>query len=671
MAARVRARIAIMGLAVLAALALAGTALAGHGLDHPAPSFAPSARPSPSFQSGGSGARWRMVATMPTGNFHTDLDFFTHGGETYVVVGTSSFGPNGGGQTIVRLTDGDRVRPRYVSAHPSATCIINPESIQLLQHDVEATPKGDVIFSSRNPFAVRDDAQLILDATDDLGRCHDQGVLGLENVPRGGLEIVDVTDPADPVEIGLTSHIGMAHTVNVDPKRPHIAYAVTSDAVAVSRDEGDLDGDGNRRELVRENVDPADGDRFDLDGFEIVDLSSCMGFARGTPVGIKRQRCRPEVYRYRYPRLRMSVGHTVRLGSRAVYGCHELEVYPSDLLTCASGNALLVFDMERAFDDNGTPRDFSDDVPRGRPLPCRVRPSSSLPTFDTGAMITDCVDGLGPGTEDLTVARWLGRRAPRVRGVRWLGSIHHQGRGAGGEFTPAFDSAHDIDFDHEAELSASGNLIIASDERGGGFEPPGASCSPVVDIEQGNGGLHAYRFDRLTRRFPRTTRQAFRPYARRPGGGKAIYRAPIRTGAQADFCTVHVFHQIPGQNRIFMSWYTQGTQVVDFAERRRGRVRFKEAGYFIPASANEWVSAVFDMRRNGDGTFTYWGVAGDFNFGTAGRNAIDVWEATLPPPPRPARLKESACRNGGWRYRMTLGGRPFAGRGACLRYARR
>ena len=192
-----------------------------------------------------------------------------------------------------------------------------------------------------------------------------------------------------------------------------------------------------------------------------------------------------------------------------------------------------------------------------------------------------------------------------------------------------------------------------------------------MDIEQGNGGLHAYRFDRLTRRFPRTPRQAFRAYARRPTGGKAIFRAPIRTGPQADYCTVHVFHQIPGQNRIFMGWYTQGTRVVDFVERRRGRVRFKEAGYFIPASANEWVSAVFRMRLNGDGTFTYWGVAGDFTLATAGRNAIDVWEATLPPPPRPARLKASACRHGWWRYRTTLGGRPFAGRGACLRYARR
>ena len=39
-----------------------------------------------------------------------------------------------------------------------------------------------------------------------------------------------------PKEIGLTSHIGESHTVNVDPKRPHIAYSVTSDSVGVAAD---------------------------------------------------------------------------------------------------------------------------------------------------------------------------------------------------------------------------------------------------------------------------------------------------------------------------------------------------------------------------------------------------------------------------------------------------
>jgi hypothetical protein len=84
-----------------------------------------------------------------------------------------------------------------------------------------------------------------------------------------------------------------------------------------------------------------------------------------------------------------------------------------------------------------------------------------------------------------------------------------------------------------------------------------------------------------------------------------------------------------------MAWYSQGTQVVDFVEHPDGTVEFKEAGFFIPTQANEWVSAVFKVKPNADGTYTYWGATGDFNLGTAGRSAIDIYKVTLPAPPRP------------------------------------
>ena len=81
-----------------------------------------------------------------------------------------------------------------------------------------------------------------------------------------------------------------------------------------------------------------------------------------------------------------------------------------------------------------------------------------------------------------------------------------------------------------------------------------------------------------------------------------------------------------------MGWYSQGTQVVGFVEGKKGTIDFKEVAYFIPANANQWVSAVFKMQKNTDGTYTYWGATGDFNLGTVGRNAIDVWKVTLPAP---------------------------------------
>jgi hypothetical protein len=620
-------------LAAAACLAAASTSLAGHGLtllDHPAPSFSQGV-PDPTFRAGGAGASWELLATLPTGNPHTDLDFFSHKGDMYASVGTLAAGANGAGQNIIRLTQGSQIQPSYVAGHPSAECPSNPNSALSLQHDVEATPKGNTVLNVGNPHVVKKEAQLLVDASDQDGRCHDNGTLGLpgagdvEGAPQGGLELIDIADPAQPKEIGLTSHIGEAHTVNVDPKRPHIAYAVTSDAVGV-------DANGNRLNEV-----PGGGDRFDLDGFEVVDMSSCMNFPAGTTIEQKRDRCRPEVYRYRYPSTNTALGHTLK---STVYACHELEVYPDDRLTCGSGAAAVAFDMQDAFDDNGTPGDFSDDKPRGTPLPCRLRGSSSAPPYHTGAMVMDCVNGIRPSGEPVTldVPGWLAIGAPSIEGVRWLGSIHHQGRGAGGSATPAYDSTQDIDFNHELELSRSGKLLIATDERGGGVSPPGATCAPEVDNKAGNGGVHFYKVSGLHTDGPHEADEEFAAYARNHAGEKTIYRARIRTGPQASLCTAHVFQQMPGQNRIFMGWYSQGTQVVDFVERRNGTVSAREAGWFLPTNANTWVSAIFRYKANADGTFTYWGATGDFNLGESGRSAIDVYKVTLPAPPRPIRL---------------------------------
>ncbi len=101
-----------------------------------------------------------------------------------------------------------------------------------------------------------------------------------------------------------------------------------------------------------------------------------------------------------------------------------------------------------------------------------------------------------------------------------------------------------------------------------------------------------------------------RSYAKNSEGRQGDLPRPIRTKPQAALCTAHVFQQIPGQNRIFMGWYSQGTQVVDFEENANGTLDFKEAGYFIPANADQWVSHIFKVQRNANGSFTYFGAAG-------------------------------------------------------------
>ena len=152
--------------------------------------------------------------------------------DTYMSAGTLGVGPNAGGQNIFRLTENGAVKPSYVTGHPSAACPGLFTSATGLQHDVEATPKGGAFQQQPNPFIARGDAQLLIDATDATGRCHDNGNFGA-GAPNGGLEIIDVTNPAAPKEIALTVHIGNAHTVNVDPKRPHIAFDITQDGVSV------------------------------------------------------------------------------------------------------------------------------------------------------------------------------------------------------------------------------------------------------------------------------------------------------------------------------------------------------------------------------------------------------------------------------------------------------
>src|SRR5215208_4216704 len=441
------------GLAVAIAASVGIYATAGaHEMDHPVPSFSPAGPPSSNLNAGGENADWELVDTIPTGNPHTDIDFFSSGGETYASVGTLAAGPNAGGQTIIKLTDGGAVKPSYVTGHPSASCITTTSSVTGLQHDAEATPKGGQLLNTASAKASGGDAQLLVDSSDANGRCHDQGVLG-QQAPRGGLELVDITNPAQPKEIGLTVHVGEAHTVNIDPKRPHIAIVSSSDTT-------DVGGDG-----IRTNE--KSGTAFD--GIEVVDMSSCMNFPAGTTLQQKRAACNPQVFRYRFPKAEMATSH--RYPNR-VGACHETEIYPDDTLTCASLFSTILLDLKGAFDDRGTPNDFTDDKPRGTPLPCARRASSTAaPVFTTGAMVTDCHNGtLNGAAQSLIVSEWLKIGAPSLDGVQWKGTVHHMGfenqqREA---VEPPFDSTQDVYVSHEAELTNSRKFVLVTDERGGG-----------------------------------------------------------------------------------------------------------------------------------------------------------------------------------------------------------
>ena len=167
-------------IAALSALALVGTAVA-HELDHASPGFSEAAPLSTNVNAGGENAQWELIGTIPTGNPHTDLDFFTSDGITYASVGTLAAGANAAGQTIISLTNADgEVDPHYVFGHPSATCPGIATGVTGLQHDAEAAPKGRALVQFPNPYVDTRDTQIVLDATDAPGRCHDQGDLAIQ-----------------------------------------------------------------------------------------------------------------------------------------------------------------------------------------------------------------------------------------------------------------------------------------------------------------------------------------------------------------------------------------------------------------------------------------------------------------------------------------------------------
>src|SRR3712207_8372433 len=51
------------------------------------------------------------------------------------------------------------------------------------------------------------------------------------------------------------------------------------------------------------------------------------------------------------------------------------------------------------------------------------------------------------------------------------------------------------------------------------------------------------------------------------------------TKPQGSTCTSHVFQQMPNQNRIFMGWYSQGTQVFDYKENADGTFEWAHVGH--------------------------------------------------------------------------------------------
>lgn len=486
------------------------------------------------------------------------------------------------GQRIIRLTSngGNTVDPTWISDHGSANCPGTGSTGNTgLQHD--ATAAGTFRTTSRPtsiPGSQQLNIQLILDASDANGRCHDTG--------GGGLEIIDITNITQPREIHLTRHIGTTHTTTTDALRPWIVYSSNSSF---------------------------SGHPW----IDVLDVRSCLNLGTMS-LADKRNACRPQVYRIKfqdswtYQRNFYNGGGAID-NTQGSSGCHDITAVGSRLY-CAGIRASMILDVANLTDENGNVR--------GTQMPCPVIAGTS-----TTAMVTNCSgQGAGAPTVDPTAFEFLGTR-------------NHAGIDCTSPPLPRNSSCNsnlivpvseDIAISHEFDPTHDARVGFATDERGGGVVPPGASCSTAGPTEFSNGGIHALDIRGAT---PGRDPADNFPYMLNPAGEKAVFLGAVRVPA-ASFCTVHMIEHAHDEQRLFVAYYSQGTKVVDYFFHDQGtptldddRISFRETASFVLPGANTWMAHPFKTVNNPDGTRTYYLIANDIQRG------IDIFSYTAMPNP--------------------------------------
>ena len=370
----------------------------------------------------------------------------------------------------------------------------------------------------------------------------------------GGIEIVDTTRVAEPREVHLVRFPGFTHTNTVDGKRPWIVYSSSSDFA-------------------------------DRNWIDVVNMRSCFGGKRST-TDQRRSLCRPEVSRIQlqdeWTQQRDQTTGELEPGSAT---CHDI-TYDDNRLYCAAVNSTLILDVSNLTGTGGRVT--------GETLPCPVVDGTM-----TAAKVTDCS---GMGRE----------RTERATGWRFLGTFQHPGRDCG---PPGSDvrncnsnmharSDEGVAVSHEADPTADERFMFVTDERGGGVVPPGSSCSPGIENPYGNGGAHAFDISDPSNI----------DYATTPEGEKAVYISDAVVPA-ATFCDIHVIEQIPGEQRFIAAYYTQGIKIVDYFVDDDGNLQFVERSSFTLPRANTWAAEDFKIRRNADGTRTYYIAVDDIHRG--------------------------------------------------------
>ena len=578
----------------------------------------------------------------------------------FASVGTLGVAPNGGGQTIVQLTDGDEVQPARRRA--------GADGVVRLQRGGRARPPARRRGHAEGRGAPehvqpvrgrRGDTQLIVDATDAAGAATTRrasaasaasawptsGRPGDHRRHRPGEPGGDRADlPHRRGAHGQHRPQAPAHRLRGDVRQRRSS---TTRASATQRRRAASTSTASRSSTCR----------------------SCMNFPAGTTLEQKRAACRPQVFRYRYPTARDAPGPHEQ---GHVYGCHELEVYPDDRLTCGSGGALMVVrHARRVRRPRHARRLHRRQAARHAAAVhgARQRRRPRLPDRREGHRLRRRRGRAG--TDDLIVSKWLAERravagracGSSARPSTWAATAH--GRGP----TP------DVRLHRGHRLQPRGRALAVGQppaspptSAAAASTPPGATARRAPTTRMGNGGVHFYQAGRAHARRRRPT-----PGARRsrptPGRRRAARRSTARRSAPAArrrsaprTCS----SRSPARTGSSWAGTRRARRSSTSPRTRTGRSTSRRPATSSRPTPTSGSRTIFKAQENPDGTFTYWGAAADFNLGERGRNAIDVYRVTLPAAAAARRRARACCPSASG----AAGARPADGRAVVARRRR-
>ncbi len=321
----------------------------------------------------------------------------------------------------------------------------------------------------------------------------------------GGIEIVDLSDVNNPKLVHLVRNSGQSHSVTLDPLHPWLAYISTSDSEDV---------------------------------LYIVDFKACWDI----PVGACAPTVAAAVFDFDYWPALYNKNKEGENKDMTTSGCHDLRFYKNRAY-CASVGSTMILDVSKVADATG--KLTGTHMNKG-PDACSVVDAD--PIYAPGIKVTDCRNWHKDVFRD---------RKAKVVNIPLLSVIDHDGSKPANE---------DIAIAHQAEAIADGQIMMITDERGGGL---GTDLCP-------GGGVWFY--DIRDERKPVLMKQ--------PDGKPGVYMTqwniPNVLG-QNPSCTVHYGKEFADENLLTFGWYTNGMRVLryfpDFT-KSPAQIRFEEIAGF-------------------------------------------------------------------------------------------